>query len=194
LDFCEKALTTDQLSREQHREMTILNILEVYANAGRPLEAIARFEHTRTTVRDDKLSGFVMPVAIMEMYVHLLAGELTEVERKATELEDMLQETPYLREIGRFQIVKGLWLLTIGEREEAMVMLDEGIDVLSMALNVPLLLISVSQIVLYLKRHVSDVALLGKYEAAFAALDKEYQLTTRRDELEQIIESALISN
>ncbi|MFX3635973.1 MAG: winged helix-turn-helix domain-containing protein [Candidatus Pristimantibacillus sp.] len=192
LNFCERAaLATGLLSHEQYREMTILNILEIYAEAGRPLEAITKFEHTHIKMRNDQLSSFVMPVAIMEMYVFLLAGNLTEVERKVTLLEGLLQETPYLREIGRYQIVKGLWLLTIGDRKEAIIMLDEGIKVLNMALNVPLQLIAICQIILYLKRHVSDVALLGKYEAAYDALDKEYLLTKHREELEQIIESTL---
>lgn len=192
LDFCKRAtLNTDLLSDEQYREMTILNILEMYAEVGRPLEAIAKFEHTHITVRNDKLNSFVMPVAIMEMYVFLLAGNLADVERTAALLEGLVQETPYLREIGRYQIVKGLWLLTIGERKKAIVMLDEGINALSIALNVPLQLIAICQIILYLKRHVADVALLGKYEAAYDTLDKEYLLTKNHKELEQIIESAL---
>ncbi len=192
LDFCERALASGHLSREQHREMTILNILEVYADAGKPLMAIAKFEHTRITVKEDKLSGFVMPVAITEMYVFLLAGDLDEVKRTAVHLEELLQEKPYLREIGRYIIVKGLWLLTIGERKEAIVMLDEGLDVLSMSLNVPLQLISTCQIVNYLKEHVSDVALLRKYEAVYESLNKKYKLTKRREEIERIFDSILI--
>lgn len=193
LTFCECALTSGQLSKEQSREMAILNILEVYADAGKPHEAIAKFAYTHKTVRDDNLTGFVMPVSITEMYVSLIASDLSAVKNKATQLEELLQKTPYLREIGRFQVIKGLWLLTIGEREEAIVLLDEGLNVLSKALNMPILLISVCQVIDYLKHHVPDVALLSKYEAVFESLDRKYQLTKQREKLEQIIKNALVS-
>ncbi|MBH5320941.1 winged helix-turn-helix transcriptional regulator [Paenibacillus sp. GSMTC-2017] len=193
LDFCERALKTNLLSSEQHREMTVLNIMEVYADAGREIDAIKQFKHTRKTVNEQQLVGFIIPIEIMEVYVLLLAGQFSEVEKRLVGLEEMLQSSPYLREVGRYQIVKGLWLLSCGKREDAIILLDEGIEVLKMSLHTPQLVISIQQIIVYVEQHVQDAVLLNKFKTMFESLDKQYRLTTHKKELEHLIESTLLS-
>ncbi|GKU77834.1 winged helix-turn-helix domain-containing protein [Paenibacillus sp. L3-i20] len=193
LNFCKRVLSANLLPYEQHRELDILNIIDVYAEADKTAEAIEKFAHTHLVVREQGLDGFVMAVELAEMYVYLLAGNLSEAEQKVAKLEELLQQTPYLREIGRFLVLKGLWLLTIGERNQAIVILDEGIDVIKMTLNIHLLLISVCQIIFYLEQQQFESALLGKYKTIYETLDKEYGLTKHKASLEKMIESALLS-
>lgn len=191
LEYCEAALRQKVMTPEQHREMEILNILEVYADAGQPEKAIARFPHTRRVMESDSLTGFVMPVAIMEMYVHLTAANLAEADRSAARLERLLQSEPYIREIGRFHIMKGLRLLADGAEREAEERLDEGLEVLGMALHMPLYFAAVHQIRLFLHRHRPDSRLRHKYAALYDSLDKEYRLSEVRPEMERRIESLL---
>ncbi|MEK4512785.1 winged helix family transcriptional regulator [Paenibacillus anaericanus] len=188
---CQLALDSGILPPEQHREMEILNILELYGEAGLPLEAISKFPITRKRIEEDKLSSFAMPVALMQMYVCLLAEQMIEVERISCRLERFLKDTPYLREIGRYHILKGLWLLAQGKRSQGVDLLDEGLEVLRMSINAPLLLISVSQILLYVQNHVPDSELEHKYQGVYAALDREYGLSKYRHDVERTLEQAL---
>lgn len=187
LNYCKQAISRRILSSEEHREMSILNILEVYADAGLSMEAIKRFEHTRETVRRDGLKGFIMPVAIMEMYVYVLAGQLEEAAKASERLTEFLKETPYLREIGRYQIVQGLLCLAQGRKSEAEQLFDEGLDVLNMSLNVPLRLISVCQIMRYIERNYSSLEMEHKYVSIYGALDQEYGLSKYKKDIELVI-------
>ncbi|WP_055105358.1 winged helix-turn-helix domain-containing protein [Paenibacillus ihumii] len=191
LRYCEQALSRRILSAEEHREMRILNILEVYADAGLATEAIKRFEETRRIVEAEGLSGFVMPVAIMEIYVYVLAGELERANTVSERLTGLLKDTPYLREIGRFRIVQGLLCLASGREKEAEQLFDEGLDVLDMSLNVPLRAISLCQIMGYLARNRPGLEMERKYTALFAALDQEMGLSKHREGMEAVIGRAL---
>lgn len=191
LQYCEWALRKGLMAPEQHREMEILNILEVYAAAGRPELAIGRFAHTRRVVEKDGLTGFVMPVALMEMYAHVVAGNLEEADRTSARLERLIEEEPYLREIGRFEVMKGLRLLIEGREQEAEEHLDEGLKVLDMSLHMPLYLDAINQINQFLRRFRPESRLLRKYASLFEAVDKEYRLSEYLPEMERFIEGVL---
>lgn len=187
LGYCETALKQGLLPPIQHREMEILNILEVYADAGLPEKAIQRFEQTRRVVEQDGLTGFVMPVALMEMYVHLVAGNWNEADQTAARLERLLEKEPYIREIGRFGVLKGLRLLLEGREREAEQCLDEGLEVLSMSLHMPLYLAAINQINLFLRRRYPESPLVHKFASLFEATEKEYHLLELRPAMEQCI-------
>lgn len=191
LQYCESALKKGFMAPEQHREMEILNILEVYIAAGRPDQAIDRFAHTRRVVEKDGLTGFVMPVALMEMYAHVSAGNLEEADRTSAKLERLIEKEPYLREIGRFQVMKGLRLLIEGREREAEERLDEGLEVLGMSLHMPLYLDAVNQINQFLRRFRPESPLLRKYASLLRAADKEYRLSEYLPEMIGFIEGIL---
>ncbi|MGG4552869.1 winged helix-turn-helix domain-containing protein [Paenibacillus humicus] len=191
LRYCEQAISRHALSPEEHREMRILNILEVYADAGLEVEAMKRFAETRKTVETDGLSGFVMPVAIMEIYVYVLAGELEEADKVAERLARLLEDMPYLREIGRFRIVQGLLDLARGRGKEAEQKFDEGLDVLEMSLNVPLRIISLCQILRYIDRKHPGLDMQHKYASLYDSLDEELGLSKYKQEMEAVIGRAL---
>ncbi|MFD3261668.1 winged helix-turn-helix domain-containing protein [Paenibacillus lentus] len=191
LDYLSQTIARRLLSPEEHREVSILNILEVYADAGLAMEAMKRFGKTRETVRSEGLTGFVMPVAIMEMYVCVLAGQLEEAAKVSERLTELLKETPYLREIGRYQIVQGLLCLAHGRESEAERLFDEGLDVLNMSLNVPLRIISMCQIMRYIERNYPSPEMERKYASIYKTLDQEYGLSKHRKDMEAVINEAL---
>ncbi|AZK46116.1 winged helix-turn-helix domain-containing protein [Paenibacillus lentus] len=191
LHYCQLAVAHRLLSPQEHREMKILNILEVYADAGLALEAMKRFEETRKTVEAEELSGFVMPVAIMEMYVYVLAGELEQADAVSERLGSLLRDAPYLREIGRFRIVQGLLNLRRGREQEAEQCFDEGLDVLEMSLNVPLRMISLSQIMRYIAHNYPGLEMARKYALIYESLDQKHGLSKHKRSLEAIIGRAL---
>lgn len=102
--------------------------------------------------------------------------------------------TPSLRSIVcRFQIVKGMWFLLQGKRSEAAALLDEGLNVLGLAVNAPLRIISMHQILLLLTRHAEDPSLNRKYEKVYLDLEREFGVITYRDRMEEAIRGYLDS-
>ncbi|GIO36616.1 hypothetical protein J41TS12_14770 [Paenibacillus antibioticophila] len=191
LGYCEEVLRQGLMTPEQHREMEILNILELYADAGKPEKAIERFDHTGRIVEQDRLTGFVMPVALMEMYVHLVAENWEEADQTAARLERLLEKEPYIREIGRFRVFKGLRLLTKGKEREAEESLDEGLEILGMSQHLSLYLAAIKQINLFLRRCDPGDSLVLKYAHLFESVQKEFHLSTLRPAMEKYISEFL---
>ncbi|MEF2967460.1 winged helix-turn-helix domain-containing protein [Paenibacillus sp. M1] len=195
VEYCEAALMRQGLMTPvQHREMEILNIMEAYAYAGRSQKAIERFDYTRRVVENEGLTGFVMPVALMEMYVHLIAGNWKEADQTSARLERLLHKEPYMREIGRHNIFKGLRLLAEGREREAEESLDEGLEVLGMSLHMPLYLAAIKQICLFMDQFCPGGPLQRKYDSLSETVDKEYRLSRYRPEVERFIEELLAAH
>jgi DNA-binding winged helix-turn-helix (wHTH) protein len=197
LALFEKALVSGVMPDDQKREMYLLNIVDLYAETGRFDEAEERLRITNRTVEEDNLVGFRMPVAIAQMYVLVVKGDMVSAERMVHELEQMLQKAPYLREIGRFQIIKSLWLLGLGQTREAAKAIDLGLNVLRQSRNVPLTIVSVRQVLLYLDRmselHPEQEQLKRKMEALHVELDREYGITRFCEETDSMLTQYLDS-
>ncbi|MFC9710886.1 winged helix-turn-helix domain-containing protein [Paenibacillus sp. NPDC056933] len=174
LQLYEKALNSSALSADQHRELRILNIVEVYAEVGQYERAKLQLLETYEIMESDKLINFKIPVKLSELYVELWGGSGEAVEDQMAVLRSGLRDAPYLREIGRFQVMEGLWLLRQGRTREAEPRMDDGLDVLKMTLNAPLYLNSAYQILLFMAHHRIEGRLQRKYRQLYAEISKNY--------------------
>ncbi|QOS81634.1 winged helix-turn-helix transcriptional regulator [Paenibacillus sp. JNUCC31] len=174
LPLYEKALNSSALSADQHRELRILNIVEVYAEVGQYERAKLQLLETYEIMESDKLINFKIPVKLSELYVELWGGSGEAVEEQLVVLRSGLRDAPYLREIGRFQVMEGLWLLRQGRTREAEPRMDDGLDVLKMTLNAPLYLNSAYQILLFMAHHRIEGRLQRKYRRLYAEISKNY--------------------
>ncbi|MBE7899637.1 winged helix-turn-helix transcriptional regulator [Paenibacillus polymyxa] len=191
LALCERALASGLLSSDQERELRILNILEAYVENGQPERAQEGLPLTfKVMVRDD-LDKFVMPVALMEMYMHLVANHMEKAAELSDRLEGMLSEAPYLRELGRYRLLRGLMLLRTGDVDQAERLMDEGLVTLDMAKQELLKIKAVSQIRSFLKLCGPYPMLEEKYAAQYDQLDRDNSLTLRRSELRCWLEQIL---
>ncbi|MFC4810441.1 winged helix-turn-helix domain-containing protein [Paenibacillus sp. GCM10023250] len=183
----ERALELQALAPEQRRELYILNIVDLYADTGQVAQAEARLAVAREVVeRDGLTAGFAMPVALAELYVRIVKGDLDAAARGMEALERMLAETGYLREIGRFHLLRAMYLLRSGRTKEAARAVDTGLSVVRQSQNVPLLLQSVRQLLLCLDRPPAgqaDVKPDAKPDARREALRRK--LAAQREELER---------
>ncbi|WP_025683175.1 winged helix-turn-helix domain-containing protein [Paenibacillus maysiensis] len=177
LALCEQALSSGLLSAEQERELRILNILEAYVENGQPERALERLPLAFAVMERDELDKFVMPVALMEMYMHLTANRMEEARVLSVRLEGMLSKAPYLRELGRYRMMQGFMLLLTGGVNEAERLLDEGLDTLDMAKQELLKIKAVCQICGFLKRYGGFPSLEKKYTAQYERLDRDNGLT-----------------
>lgn len=174
IQLYEQALNSSALSVDQLRELRILNIIEVYVEVGQYQRAKEQLEETYRVIETDELKNFRLPVALAALYVELWGGSGEAVEAQMAVLKSGLKDAPYLREIGRFQVMEGLWLLRQGRVREAELRMDDGLDVLKMSLNAPLYLNAAYQILLFLGHHRIEGRLRSKYRQVYAEIGKSY--------------------
>ncbi|MCG7378338.1 winged helix-turn-helix domain-containing protein [Paenibacillus sp. ACRSA] len=174
LRLYEMALHSSALSPEQQEELRILNIIEVYAEVGQYARAKKQLQETYSVIETDEMVNFQLPVGLAELYVELWGGSAEAVEAQIAHLRSGLKAAPYLREIGRFQVMEGLWLLRQGRDREAELRLDDGLDVLKMTLNAPLCLNSSKQVLLFMVHHRIEGRLFKKYSQLYEDIAKMY--------------------
>lgn len=168
LEFCELVLEKKILLPPQHREMEILNILDLYTLAGQPEKALERLKLTYEVIKEPGYESFIPITATSEMLVHLWMGtEDHVIERMATDIEALLLEKPYLREIGSYKVARGLWFLRLKSWREAEQLLDEALQVLEMSGFVPMRIYGLYRIVHFCNEFPPKLALYRKYVELF---------------------------
>lgn len=165
LPVCERVLALELLPPPYHREMEILTILDVYTLAGEPNKALERVNFSYRVIAELKYDSFIPQTTIAEMLAHVVAGSPeSQITKLADAIENgMLTEKPFLREIGSYRVVKGLWLQRKGESTEAEKQLDEGLTVLERSGFVPLRLLSLYRIVNVFAMFPPPLTLRQKY-------------------------------
>ncbi|WP_152395967.1 winged helix-turn-helix domain-containing protein [Paenibacillus guangzhouensis] len=148
LAVCEEVLEKGLLAPAPHREMEILNILELFTLAGEVDRALERINVSHAVIAELGYANFVPQTAITEMFVHLIAGtEDGELTKMAEVIEgEILTAKPFLREIGSYRVVKGLWMLRCQAWREAEMLIDEGLEVLERSGFVPMRLYALNRI------------------------------------------------
>lgn len=188
VELCEQVLEKKILLPPQHIELEILNILDLYTLAGQPAKTLERLKQTHQVIQEPGYENFITIAAISEMFAHLWMGTRDEeLERLATAIEARLLEKPFLREIGNYKSVKGLWLSRRGDWREAERVLDEALEVLEMSGFVPMRMHTLYKITNYYNVFPPKSALQHKYANLFA-IEKEERGFNR---LEQAMESVL---
>lgn len=169
LAFCEQVLEKKLLSPAQHTEMEILNILDGYTLAGKPELALERLKVSYAVIAEPDYESFIPHTAISELFVHLVVGtDDSELEKMAEAIEtEILTAKPYLRELGSYKVVKGLWMLRRRARREAENLLDEGLQVLDRSGFVPMRLYALHRMVHYCRMFPPGEPLLHKYTDLF---------------------------
>ncbi|WP_409343615.1 winged helix-turn-helix domain-containing protein [Paenibacillus sp. MBLB4367] len=189
LALCEQVLEKKLLSPAQHREMEILNILDFYTLAGQPDKALERLKVSHTVIAEPKYENFIPQTAITEMFVHLVAGaEEHELEKMAEAIETgILATKPFLREIGSYKVVKGLWALRRQAWREAENLLDEGLQVMERSGFVPMRLYALHRINHYCSIFPPKKELQQKYTAIFEEIQERIGLKKLLGPLEAIM-------
>lgn len=193
LGFFEQVLEMKILSPPQHKEMEILNILDLYTLSGQPEKAVERLKLTHQVIKEPGYENFIPVTAITEMFVHLWMGaEDREIERMSKAIEVILKDKPFLREIGGYKVVKGLWLLRRNDLREAELLLDEGLEVLEMSGFVPMRIYALYRIVHYCTHEFPvKTALHQKYVELFEREKEERGLYRLEPTLEAVLKKAL---
>ncbi|GGF89438.1 winged helix-turn-helix domain-containing protein [Paenibacillus aceti] len=193
LNYYERTIELKILPFEMHRELKILNIIGLYASNGRVEEDLQRVQQAYQAVEEanGELDIFKVHITTSEMQIHLLAGHIAEAERCSMMIEEMLVQTPYLREIGAYYNLKGRLLLLQGRREEAVSALEYSLKAIETAHNMPLLIRLVVGTLYFLQTKYTDPKLLKMFQARYDELERTYKLAAHKQPIEQMIERIL---
>lgn len=193
LVYCEMALRKKIMPPDQHREMEILNILDLYVLAGEPERALKQLAATYAVLDDPDLKNFFLPTATSELFVHLVAGteDQAELKRMLDAIEAALLEKPYLREIGGYKVVRGILDLRRKEWRSAEILLDEGLRVLDMSGFASLRMFALHRIYHCCLKFPAKETLRQKYTDLFEEEKVRLGLNRLAAPLEAVIRKAL---
>lgn len=195
LRFFERTMAAQIIPPDQQRELEILNIIGLYTDNGRYMEDLVRVKAAYEVVRQSggELDIFMIHIKMAEMYAHLGADNLPEAERCGVDIERMLADTPYLREICSYHGLKGRLLLLQGKRAEAVEAFEYGLEIGEITHNVPLIVASVRETLSFLENRVNDPQLHRLFAAKYAEYDRNFNLGAYKRPLQEKIENILNS-
>ncbi|WP_438495674.1 winged helix-turn-helix domain-containing protein [Paenibacillus sp. IHBB 3054] len=192
LAYCEQVIRKKLLPPPDQVELEILTILDLFTLAGQPERALERLERSYQVIAEPGYENFIPVTMIVELFVHLVAGTGdAELERLDEAIEGVLLDKPFLREIGSYKIVKGLWRLRNKQWREAEKLLDEGLQVLEMTGFVPLPLHALYRIYHFCRMFPPPQALQHKYDNQFAAKLEELGFDRLAQSLEDVLQQIL---
>lgn len=192
LAYCEQIIERQLLPSANQMELEILTILDLFSLAGQPERAIERLKRSYQVIAESGYENFVPVTMIAELLVHVVAGTAEmELQRMDEAIGKVLQKKPFLREIGSYKCVKGLWHLRNKQWREAEKLLDEGLQVLEMTGFVPLPFYALYRIHHFCRMFPAPLGLQHKYDSQFT--DKLEELGINRlyqpleDKLQQLL-------
>lgn len=192
LQWAERILEQNLLPEHHHREVYILDILFHYLLNGHVEAALARLEQTHRIVEEHNMTGFVLPVAVLEIYLYMLAGLTERTEEQISKVEGLLTDAPYLRESSSFQVAKGIWCLYQGKKRDGALLIQEGLDTNLQSGFVPHLFLLVRQIRFFLEQHLSEPELQRKYAVLWNELCEQYQADVWEKKLHDKLSALLL--
>lgn len=193
LAYCEMVLKRKLLPVNHHTELEILNIVDLYILNGQIDQAMERLKRTEQYIAEQPDYASFLPYTLITLMFAHLAGESGDavIEQLAVRLEtSILVEKPYLREMGGFRIVTGLWKLRQRKHQDAERYLDEGLAVLEKSGFVPLQLHALHRIMHDVDR-LGDEKLRSKYKNLYQAFFEQFLGNGLLQTLETAMQQAL---
>lgn len=185
--LCERALRLHAMHDEGHREMEILNIVDLYASEGRIEEALSTLDLGVRTAAEQGLDGFVIPLEVSRFHVELLSGASESVlARQSAKIATLLESETYLRELAGYRMLEGARLLLAGHPARGEALLQEGLGTFERSGFVPHRLLALLRIRGILYKGLPGSQIERKYSAI---LEAEYERFGLRELLPRLIET-----
>lgn len=192
LTYCEQIIERQLLPSANQMELEILTILDLFILAGQPERAIERLKRSYQVIAEPGYENFVPVTMIVELMVHLVAGTAeTELQRMDEAISKVLRDKPFLREIGSYKVVKGLWHIRNKQWREAEKLLDEGLQVLEMTGFVPLPFYALYRIHHFCRMFPPPQGLQLKYDTQFTDKLEELGINRLSQPLEDKLQNLL---
>ncbi|ETT76563.1 hypothetical protein C173_06091 [Paenibacillus sp. FSL R7-277] len=186
--YAERLIARNLLNPPEQTELEILTMLDMYTLAGQTEKALERLKRSYQVIAGPGFENFIPVTVITELFIHLSAGACDEeLERMDEAVSRILQDKPFLREIGNYKVVKGLWKLRREQWAEGERLINEGLQVLDMSGFVPLRFYALYKIHHFSRMFLTGSALDRKYSSLFAAELEACGLDRLEHTLERIL-------
>jgi DNA-binding winged helix-turn-helix (wHTH) protein len=129
----EQLLKTDLLPMERKWELQSLDLVFFHIWCGDFKSAGQMLDWAFEKVLEHKLEGFKLAILIQQIFPICMTESFLAAENKMREIEPLLKEKPYLRELSYFNLSKGLCYLSIGDIRNGKAYLEEGITIIKQA-------------------------------------------------------------
>lgn len=192
LDYFERTMAANIGPEDHQRELRILNIIGLYTDNGRAEEDLSRVKAAYEAVRE---AGeiWICSTSISKWrrctstWVQTTCPKPNAAQAKS----NGCWRKP--RICGKFAFITGLkaGCCSGRKRAEAAAALNYGIEVGEMTHNVPLIVGSIRETLVYLERSVQDPQLHRQFAAKYAEYNRMYQLEANKAPIEEKIESIL---
>ncbi|MBA4494727.1 winged helix-turn-helix domain-containing protein [Paenactinomyces guangxiensis] len=173
-------------------EVEIHTVIEIMLDAGEISEALSRFDSIHKTVKQYGLSDFVILVALTECRGLMLAGEWEKAEKQLRQIKEKLTKTPYLRELGYYHLLKGIFSIYSGKTEEGKWLIDQGWDIMQETHMAANMLLFLHHILFQSARLINIAEIETKYHKIWDQLLLKYKLKGRGREVELFLDKHLL--
>ncbi|WDF51839.1 winged helix-turn-helix domain-containing protein [Paenibacillus sp. KACC 21273] len=195
LELWEKVLDAHILSADQQLEMKILNIVDLYIETEQWERAWKQLEETYCIVKDQKMESFELAVQLVKVLLSIVDVNTSDlyIETEMNLLNHMLNHKPYLREVGRYECIKGIWMLLRQSDQfyEGTIAIDQGLEILYVSNHLELYIGSLRQISHLLSKHLPEHSVTQKYNRAYEQACIRYSHSSHAYKIKQMIFQAL---
>ena len=181
LEFFEMAITKN-LSQNHSKEIQ-LNLVSLYLETGQLSKAQQLIEEIIPKLQADEKKGYTLFFYVDLILFNFLKGDNESLKRLVQELEGLLLDFPYRRELGLFKVVKGLWLLYLGELSKGRMVIREGVEELKLSYFTPHYLYGIHLILYMLSNTINDPATKKTYQELWDLMSYQYRFSELEGEL-----------
>lgn len=181
LSFYIRALKQSQLPPRHQREVEDYSTLRLLIDTDQKEVVRRKIQQLRSDCPNP------LYLCNLEIYLTLSAGEASKF--KIREGEILYSEYPYLREQGRFLLLKGLWSWNIGDEKVAKQLFDEGLNLLKTSEIVPSLIQGVHDVLTLVPEGADNIREM--FTHLWEELFKQYRLGELALKLERVLNRAL---
>lgn len=195
LKLCEKVLDEHILSADQQLEMKILNIVELYIETEQWERAWKQLEETHYIIKKQNMESFELAVQLVKVLLSIVDVNTSDlyIENEMNILNHRLNHKPYLREIGRYECIKGIWILLrrSDQLHEGIIAIDQGLETLYVSNHLELYIGSLRQISNLLSKYLPEHSVTQKYNRLYEQACIRYSHSSHSYKIEQMINQAL---
>jgi DNA-binding winged helix-turn-helix (wHTH) protein len=188
--FFNRALNSKLLPLALQFELETFGIIGIELSKGNYENALNKINKVKSQINDELIDkGIKVYLINQELKLNLYAKNFSLIEKNIIEANKLFNLFPFLREKGIFNILKGLWQLFLNNQKEGILLIDEGLEILSKTKYIPNQIAGIREI-LVLGNHL-NIEVPEKYKKKWLYLSNTYRFNFLTEGLENIFKHYL---
>ncbi|MBU8915928.1 winged helix-turn-helix domain-containing protein [Bacillus sp. FJAT-29953] len=188
--YVQKALRLKMIPFQQQQELEELAMIGINIDKGNFEDTKKKINLVRSQIEQGAVHESILTyLKIQEIKNKLLTRNFHSVETHMAEGDQLFEKYPFLREKGRFLMLKGFTKWMKGYEKEALQQMDEGFMILLSSKFVPHIINGVRDIIL-LSNHLA-IDLPHDYKNKWESFSEKYDFPRLTVKIEQLLNKCL---